>query len=64
MVVVVGVTVGGYGDRAVSADSEYGHVIMAWADGFAWFWLLLCAAALGSFANVLVYRLPMQIVGV
>ena len=35
---------------------------MAWADGFAWFWLLLCAAALGSFANVLVYRLPMQIV--
>ena len=35
---------------------------MAWIDGFAWFWLLLCAAALGSFANVLVYRLPMQIV--
>lgn len=37
---------------------------MAWADGFAWFWLLLCAAALGSFANVLVYRLPLQIVRV
>ena len=31
------------------------------ADWLSYFLLLLCAAALGSFANVLVYRLPLQI---
>ena len=27
------------------------------------FWVLVCAAAFGSFANVLIYRLPLMIFG-